>query len=803
MTISFNWLKDYIQTEATLAQITETLTAIGLEVEGIEKFESVRGGLEGLVIGEVLSKEKHPNADKLSCTTVDLGDSLGIQKIVCGAPNIAAGQRVIVAPVGTTIFPFSGEPFQIKAAKIRGEESNGMICAEDEIGLGSDHDGIKILPKDAPIGMQANNYFNIATDTILEINLTPNRTDAMSHIGIARDLAAGLNAKGIKAVFKKPTLQALDVQLSEEFKVSINHPLCGRYTTVLVKNITQKPSPDWLKNRLQAIGIKPINHLVDITNYVLHEYGQPLHAFDFDKIQGGNIQVRPAIHQESFTTLDGNQVKLDSEDIVIADAAGALCIAGIYGGQHSGVSSSTTNILLESANFDATAIRKTSQRLHLRTDAAQKFEKCADINITLEALQRAAALIKEEYPEAIFSPVTDIYPQPVKNYAVGLRLSQLEMIAGRKIDKTKAITILKDLGIEVVGQTEVSLQLLVPTFKAEVLREEDIIEEILRIEGYDLIPFPSKLRANLSFSKGISRHQLNRHISDFLVGMGFNEIMCNTITQSKYTHPTTSIKLINSMTSELDSMRSSLLYGGLEVIQFNNNRDNKDLKLYEFGSVYALVEGKYKQNNQLAIWCTGKSTGKNWLSEGQNTDFFHLKSCLENVLNKYTNKSYQTAEIHDEEMTYGLSFVINQKVLAKLGKTHSKSTKMMDLKQEVFYAEIDMDALLKIANQEKVLYKEVSKFPSVRRDLAMIIDDQVSFEQVRQIATKSIKGILQEVNLFDVFKGEKIGAGKKSYAITFKLGDAKKTLTEKEIEKSMNELIAAYEREIKAEIRKG
>ena len=801
MTISYRWLQNYIQTKATLEKIVATLTAIGLEVEDVTSFEFIKGGLKGLVIGEVLSKEKHPNAEKLSCTIVDLGTDKGIQKIVCGASNVTIGQKVVVAPVGCFVHSNEGASFEIKAAKIRGEESNGMICAEDEIGLGSSHEGIMVLPSEATVGLLASTYFNIDSDTLLEINLTPNRTDAMSHIGVARDLAAGLNASGIEAKFVKPDLYITKESRLLPINITVNSPSCLRYTAVVISNLKLQATPKYIIDALAAIGVNSINAIVDITNFVLHEYGQPLHAFDTTKINGAELHISDVKDHHTMLALDGSALKLQSGDVVIKDDSKILCLAGIYGAKDCSVTEQTNSVLLESAFFTGTSVRSTSQRLNLRTDAAQKFEKGTDINITVEALQRALFLIKESYPDVLISEIKDQYPQPIQPVIVILRLERLKLIAGRIINLEKIKSILISLGIKINSYDEKELNLSVPTFKIDIKREEDIIEEILRIDGYNHIPFPAKLNANISFSKGISNHTLIQQLGDFLTGKGMNEIMCNTITSSKYIDAQKGITLVNSMTSALNSLRSSMLYGGLEIIQFNNNREIKDLSLFEFGSVYSHQNEKYKQQQILALWQTGKNAGKNWLTKQRPIDYYDIKSTVENLLQKFTKNSFTINESQHYEFSYGIEFVINQQIIAQIGKIKANLIKEMDLKQDVFFASIDIDQLLKLKNKEKILYEEVSKFPAVRRDLAMIIDEAISFDKISNIAYKSAKNLIQDVSLFDVYKGDNIESGKKSYAVSFKLVNESKTLTDKEIDKTMADLIRNYENELKAVIR--
>ncbi|MBK7958183.1 MAG: phenylalanine--tRNA ligase subunit beta [Bacteroidetes bacterium] len=687
---------------------------------------------------------------------------------------------------------------KLNSQNTRRREGNGMICAEDEIGLGASHDGILVLPSDAQIGQLAANYFDISSDYMIEIGLTPNRTDAMSHIGVARDLVAGLKAKGVAGAFNKPNLAQVNLASDKQFTIDILSNDCKRYSAVKIDGIVIADSPTWLANRLKAIGVKPINNIVDITNYILHEYGQPLHAFDFNQVNRGEILVKKANHGDVFKTLDGNEIKLNAEDLMICDNQNYLCIAGVYGGLESGVQANTTSILLESAHFDAVSVRKTSQRHQLRTDAAMKFEKCADINITVEALQRAISLIQSICPSAQFSSIADVYPIKQEEVIIELRYDRIIQIAGINIPQNAITDILKDLGFGIMNESPNGWKLNSPSFKADVTREIDVIEEVLRIFGYNKIAFPKFLRSNLTFSNGISRTEFVRHITDYLIGNGYQEIMTNSISQSIYYKDEPFVKLLNSMTSELDCLRPNMMMGGLEVIQYNSNRDQRDLKLFEIGNVYYPKGDKYGQESKLSIFISGKHHEKNWLEKQRIVDVYDAKSLAENLLNKFVAANY-TSELNEKGE---LLFLINQKCVAKVLSISNPILKLVDVKNPVFYIEFDMDYLLKLVLKQKIRYSEVSKYPSVQRDLALLVKEDITYQQIEKIAYQKAKSLLKSISLFDVFKGEKIGAGNKSYAINLKLQDETKTLTDKEIDKTMNQLIESFEKELNAEIRR-
>lgn len=799
MTISYQWLLQYLPEPLPVAELSKILTSIGLEVEAIEKAEAVPGSLEGLVIGEVLTCHKHPNADKLSVTKVHLGNGLEAN-IVCGAPNVAAGQRVVVAPVGTTVHPVSGEPFLIKKAKIRGEESEGMICAEDEIGLGSSHAGIMVLPHDAPIGMSAKQYFNIPdADQVIHIGLTPNRSDAMSHIGVARDVCAYLtHHKGRKyEVLMPPTMLPEKCKDLLEIKVNIKAPdACPRYTGICISGIKVAPSPEWLQRRLTAIGVRSINNVVDITNYVLHEFGQPLHAFDADKIKGQTVNVQFLPQDTKFVTLDGNERKLNDNDLMICDASEGLCIAGVFGGSGSGVSDTTTNIFLESAYFHPMFVRRTSMHHGLRTDAATHFEKGVDINNVLPALQRAAALIVEIAGGEIACDVVDVTARELVAVEVEVSYDYITKLAGKNYGKDTIKNILLALDFVIDREDKDGLILKVPTNKADVKQPADIVEEILRIDGLDNISIPQNLSISLTKPMVNDRQERNR-IADLLTGRGFTEIVTNSIVNSKYYPERTDlVKMLNNLTSELDVLRPSMLESGLEVIAYNCNRKNTDLALYEFGKVYSLAESKYVEVHQLALYITGNVTPANWDEKPVKANVFYLKGIIQNLL---AHSGITKASIVYDE--HGTSWKWKNEVLCTITEVDTTKLKNFDIKQDVFFAAINWETWLKAMAANKIKYAEVPKFPSVERDLAIVLDKSVMYNDVQQVTEQQKISSLKGFGLFDVFENEKLGAGKKSYALsyTFQLQD--RTLTEAEIEQVMQQLINAYKTKLQAQIR--
>ena len=808
MKISYNWLKNYVDFNLTPKDLGEILTGVGLEVEDITPFETIQGGLEGVVIGEVKECAKHPDADKLSVTKVDVGTSELLQ-IVCGAPNVAAGQKVVVALVGSTLYPAGGEKLQIKKAKIRGVESFGMICAEDEIGLNDNHAGIMVLDASVVVGTKAADHFKVEKDFVIEIGLTPKRGDANSHIGVARDLAAALNvAYKAKVNFTKPDTSKFKVQ-SSKFKVEVDVQdtnACPRYSGITISNITVADSPDWLKNKLKVIGVRSINNVVDITNYVLHEYGQPLHAFDADKISGGKVIVKKLAAGTVFKTLDDRDVKLSGEDLMICDTEGGMCIAGVFGGANSGVTSSTKNIFLESAYFSATGIRKTGTRLNLRTDASMHFEKGTDPNITVEALKRAALLITEICGGEVSSDIIDIYPNPIEGWRFSVSYEHMIKLAGFAIEKETIQQILNHLEIKIEKEEGDEWQLLVPAFKTDVKREADIVEEVIRILGYNSFTLPKNLKSSLSYSPKVDTQKLENTIANMLAGAGFSEIWTNSVTQSRYEEDELlkqqQVKLLNSQTAELDSLRTSMLYSGLEVIAYNQNRKATDLRLYEFGKTYHKAEGKYVENNHLQILLTGKNAEDNWLAKGTSYSFYHLKSVVVNVLNRLGHYNFEKDIVEANPFTFALVLKNEGFEVARLGSIAKSVLSKFDIKNEVFFADLNWSYLLEKSQFAQTTFSELPKFPSVKRDLAMVVNEELKFDAIEKIAVIESKKLLQEISLFDVYKGDKMEKGKKSYAVSFIFQHPEKTLTDAEIEKVMSKLMNKYENELGAVIRK-
>ena len=809
MKISYNWLKEYLDFNLVPQDVAEILTNTGLEVESVEAFESVPGGLDGVVIGEIVECEKHPDADKLKVTKVNIGTGELLQ-IVCGAPNCRVGLKSPVAVIGTTLYPSSGDKLVIKKAKIRGVESQGMICADDELGLGASHAGIMELDPNTKVGTPAAEYFKVEKDHTFEIGLTPNRSDAFSHIGVARDLSAALSAVyKIDLPLKKPNLSPTLSKGEGGTATSVSvedSAACPRYSGVNISKVKVGESPDWLKNRLKAIGIRSINNVVDITNYVLHEYGQPLHAFDADKIKGGKVIVKKLAEGTVFKGLDGVDRKLSADDLMICDTEGGMCIAGVFGGLDSGVSENTTNIFLESAYFDPISVRKTAARHNLRTDAAMHFEKTTDINITIEALKRAAFLICELCGGEISSDITDTYPDPVKGYPVIISLTRINKLAGADIPAITVKNILSKLGIALTEDKGDTLSLLVPTFKTEVKREADILEEILRIYGYNTIPMPKTLRSSLSFSPKIDNVKLENVAASLLTGAGFHEITTNSVSQSKFEQDEVlkkqQIMLLNSQTAELDSLRTSMIYSGLEVIAYNQNRKNADLRLYEVGTTYHKSDKGYTQKQHLSLFLTGVDAEDNWLEKGAKYNFYHLKSYVDNLLIRFGVHELGNSVLESLPFTFAGKLTVEGIELVTFGQIDKTVLKAFDIKQDVFYADIDWDYLKERSQFNKIQFQALPKFPSVRRDLALVVDASLSFEQIEKIAQTEARKILREVSLFDVYKGDKIEAGKKSYAVSFTFLDPDKTLTDQDIDKVMSKLMKKLEGDLGAVVRK-
>jgi phenylalanyl-tRNA synthetase beta chain len=813
MKISYSWLKEYIKTDLPAEELGLLLTGCGLEVESIEAFETLKGGLKGIVVGEVKSKEKHPDADRLNLTTVDVGTGT-LLNIVCGASNVEAGQKVVVATIGAMLYPTAGEPFEIKKSKIRGQASEGMICAEDEIGLGTSHAGIMVLDADAKVGMPASEYFNVSGDLVFEIGLTPNRADAASHVGVARDIAAVLNAQAheMKYALELPDLRSFKTdENTSGIEVTVeDEAACPRYSGLSISGLKVAESPDWMKNRLKAIGVRPINNVVDITNYVLHELGQPMHAFDADKIKGNKVIVKKPADKTKFKTLDETERELSAEDLMICDAGGGMCIAGVFGGIGSGVTENTTNIFLESAYFDPSSVRRSSKRHGLKTDASFRFERGTDPNMTVYALKRAAMLIKEIAGGKISSEIIDIYPKHIENFKVPFSFEKCTQLIGKHIDLAVIKNILLSLGIEIEHEGNDALLLSVPPFKVDVQREQDVIEEVLRIYGYNNIEIPSALNSSLSYAEKPDKEKVQNVVSDLLSNNGFSEMMCLSLTKGEYATKLKSLSadrsvgMLNPLSSDLNVLRQTLLFSGLETIAYNQNRKNADLRLYEFGKTYMALKGektKYVETKHLSVFITGRKQEESWNAANGNVNVYTLKGIVKAILGRLGINDVKMAELDSDIYSQGLAYNWNKKTLVEFGTVSKAVAKNADIKQEVFYADFNWDLVLEAVKKTSVMYAEVPKFPEVRRDLALLIDKAVKFEQLEQLAYQSEKNILKNVNLFDVYEGDKLPSGKKSYALSFILRDENATLTDKQIEKIMEKLMKTYQEKVGAEIR--
>jgi len=819
MKVSYNWLKRYIDIDMGVEELSELLTDSGLEVEGVEKYLSVKGGMEGIFIGEVISCERHPNADKLSNTTVNIGTD-DVLSIVCGAPNVAAGQKVVVATVGTTLYS-GDESFEIKKARIRGEVSEGMICAEDEIGLGTSHEGIMVLDASAIPGTAAKEYFNITEDWVFEIGLTPNRTDATSHIGSARDIMAVLNTREGKGKHRLniPSVEAFKApEIKAEFPLIIEDPIaCPRFSGVTISGVKVGPSPAWMQNLLNAVGLRPINNIVDITNFVLMETGQPLHAYDTAAIEGGKVVVRKAHKAEKFVSLDEVKRELDTRDLMICNADKGMCMAGVFGGEKSGVTETTTQIFLESAHFDPACIRSTAKRHGLSTDASFRFERGADINMTLYAMKRASMLIAELTGGEVSSEVIDFYPEPVDGWYVDVSYKNINRLIGQEIPEEMVDNILADLDIEITEKNGDLFKVKVPTYRYDVRREADIVEEVLRIFGYNNIAFPEGMRSSLAHHPQPDPDKLQNNLADLLAGLGFSEIMNNSLTRAGYAEQfeafdaSQTVILQNALSNDLNAMRQSLLPGGLENIAFNQNRKITDIRFFEFGNIYSKDPGnksdtplaKYYEEKRLALFLCGNKNKESWNTDGKASDFFLLKSVVENILMKLGLPSgdTETGDVDNNIFREGLSLHYKNKEVVSIGIIGDAMTSAFDIRQEVLFADFSWNMILKLAKEAVLVSTPVPKYPEVRRDLALLINKDVTFKQIRSIAIKQERKLLRSVGLFDVYEGDKIEAGKKSYAVSFIFYDEKKTLTDKIIDKAMNSLISAYEKEINASIR--
>ena len=808
MKISYNWLKQFLQTDWEVNKTSELLTDLGLEVEGVETIESIKGSLEGVVVGEVLTCIQHPNADRLKLTTVDLGSGDPVQ-IVCGAPNVAVGQKVPVATIGTMLYDDLGVGFKIKKGKIRGEESHGMICAEDELGLGASHDGILILDDKLKSGTKAADVFNIEVDKVFEIGLTPNRADAMSHYGVARDFRAGLIQHGINLELITPSVSDFQVderRLRIDVEVS-KKELAPRYCGISIVDVEVKDSPEWIQNRLKSIGITPKNNIVDITNYVLHELGQPLHAFDAEKIEGNKVLVKTLESGTKFTSLDGVERELHSEDIMICDAASnPLCIAGVFGGINSGVTEKTTSIFLESAYFDPVFIRKTAKRHALNTDASFRFERGIDINFTKYALKRAAILIKEYSNGKIASDVMDFYPEKVEDFQVFLSYENAFRLIGQEIDKETIKNILASLEIKISSETEGGLGLTIPSYRVDVQREADIIEEILRVYGYNNIKFSHKLNSSISFNNNKDIY-LENIIANQLTSLGFNETMANSLTKEDYISLSKNLKtefnvsMLNPLSNDLKVLRQSLLFSGLESISYNLNRKNNSLKLYEFGKTYHKYDHGYQEDKHLTLFISGTRTKDTWTNSSLNSDFFYLKGIIRSILERIGVSNLKTSPTKSDIFSEGIVFSLGKKKLLEFGVVNRQILKEFGIKQEVLFADFDWSSMLSISGKKTMKVSNLTKFPLVKRDLALLLDEKVTFKEIYDLAFQSERNLLKDVDLFDVYQGEKLPEGKKSYAVSFVLQDKNKTLEDRQIDKIMQKLQQSFEKNLQAVLR--
>ena len=820
MNISYNWLKDYLDFDLQPNEVAAALTSIGLETGGVEEVQTIKGGLEGLVIGEVLTCVEHPNSDHLHITTVNVGGAEPLQ-IVCGAPNVAAGQKVVVAVNGTKLYD-GDECFTIKRSKIRGVESNGMICAEDEIGIGTDHAGIIVLPAEAIVGTPAKEYYNVKSDYVLEVDITPNRVDATSHFGVARDLAAYLKQNGQSAELKRPNVAGFKVE-DEAPAIDVvveNTEACLRYSGVTIKNVTVKESPEWLQNRLKVIGLRPINNVVDVTNYILHGVGQPLHAFDADKVKGNKVIVKSAVEGEKFVTLDGVERTLTARDLMICNAEEPMCIAGVFGGLDSGVTEQTQNVFLESATFHPTWIRKTARRFGLNTDASFRFERGLDANQTMDVLKYAALLIQEVAGGTITGAVQDIYPSPVAPYRVELTYNKINTLIGKVIPVETVKSILASLEMQIVSETEEGLTIDVPVYRIDVQRDVDVIEDILRIYGYNNVEFSDSVKSNLSYQTPTDRsYKLQNLISEQLCGCGFNEILNNSLTRSAYydileTYPVSHcVMLMNPLSADLNCMRQSLLFGGLESIEHNTKRKNGNIRFFEFGNCYNYTAenkkedetlAQFSEDYRLALWVTGNRVDNSWAHPNEKSSVYELKAYVENILVRLgvNLQSVIFGNLTNDIYSAALSITTRAgRQLGTLGIVNPKICKALDIDTEVYYAELSWTLLMKETKKSKVTFSEISKFPAVKRDLALLLDKSVKVADVKKIANESERKLLKEVTLFDVYEGKNLPAGKKSYAVSFYLQDEGKTLNDKQIDAIMKKIQTNLEQKLGAQLR--
>lgn len=805
MKISYNWLKTLINTDLSPEEAARLLTAAGLEVESMDAFESVQGALKGVVVGEVMEKAKHPDADRLNLTKVNVG-SEKLLSIVCGAPNVEAGQKVLVATVGSRLYPTSGDPIDIKKSKIRGAESEGMICAEDEIGVGNSHAGIMVLPPDTKVGMQAADYFKIESDTVFEIGLTPNRADAASHLGVARDLYAITKTQNPE---KEVSVGHIGIHPiprgagKRDVKVSIETPEgCKRYSGIVIDNIKVGESPAWLQNRLKSIGLRPINNVVDITNFVLHELGQPLHAFDLDKIKGNKVIVKTCAAGTVFKTLDGVERKLDANDLMICNEKEPMCIAGVFGGLDSGVTNDTKAIFLESAYFDAGFIRRTGKRHGLKTDASFRFERGTDPEMTVTALQRAVGLILDICGGEPGKEVIDLYPEKLEPYKVTFSYTNACELIGKNIDRSIIKNIILLLGMEIVSEGNDGLLLNVPRYKTDVTREADVTEEVMRIYGYNNVESSTHFRFAIPEADASSSYKLENTISQVLCGSGYSEIMSLSLSSKNlYNENESLVNVVNPLSQDLNVLRGNMLYSGLEAIRYNISHKNGDLKLFEFGKTYNKTAEGYSEKNHLSIFVTGKKINENPYGKAGDTDFAYLKASVEAVLKRLGLDMKSLKESDNKDLSFGLNCTVKNKTLVEFGAVSKANLKKCDVGQQVFYADFDLDLLQSLAAKQQIEYKEIPKFPAVRRDLALLLDKTVKYNQVEELAYQAERKYLKDVNLFDVYEGDKIASGKKSYAVSFTLLNEEQTLTDKQIDAIMQKLINTYKEKLSAELR--
>lgn len=820
MNISYNWLKDYLDFDLQPDEVAAALTSIGLETGGVEEVQTIKGGLEGLVIGEVLTCEEHPNSDHLHITTVNVGGAEPLQ-IVCGAPNVAAGQKVVVAVNGTKLYD-GDECFTIKRSKIRGVESNGMICAEDEIGIGTDHAGIIVLPADAVVGTPAKEYYNVKSDYVLEVDITPNRVDATSHFGVARDLAAYLKQNGKPANLKRPSVDAfkIDDEVPAIEVVVENKEACLRYSGITIKNVTVKESPEWLQNRLKVIGLRPINNVVDITNYILHGVGQPLHSFDADKIKGNKVVVRSATEGAKFVTLDGVERTLTDRDLMICNVEEPMCIAGVFGGLDSGVTEQTKNVFLESATFHPTWIRKTARRFGLNTDASFRYERGLDPNQTVEVMKRAALLIQEVAGGTITGAIQDIYPVPVAPYRVELTYDKVNTLLGKVIPVETVKSILESLEMKIVSETAEGLVIDVPVYRIDVQRDVDVIEDILRIYGYNNVEFSDNVKSNLSYQTPTDRsYKLQNLISEQLCGCGFNEILNNSLTRSAYydnlsTYPVSHcVMLMNPLSADLNCMRQTLLFGGLESVEHNAKRKNGNIRFFEFGNCYDYnidhkkedeTLAEFSEDYRLGLWVSGSRVDNNWAHPNEKSSVYELKAYVENILVRLGVNLQKVifGNLANDIYSAGLSITTSSgRQLGTMGIVSPKICKELDIETDVYYAELSWTLLMKEIKKSKVTFSEISKFPAVKRDLALLLEKNVQFAEIEKIATESERKLLKDVALFDVYEGKNLPAGKKSYAVSFYLQDEGKTLNDKQIDAIMKKIQTNLEQKLGAQLR--